>query len=98
MKEQLKMISSFFDELCNNFEDIYLACYYDDFLKTFIVKVSPTLFHERNVNYITREYDFTNKFELTFVGYEIMFVSEDDKSYFNGKEVLIERISTNEEY
>lgn len=77
MKQELKRIERFFDDVCNHFENVHLKCEFQEEQNMYIIDVSPSAFFDENKAYTEMEYDFCSSFEDEYPDIELLFVSND---------------------
>ena len=78
--KQLNFIKVFLEEMHKKFPQTSFRCIVANFgysTPTYIIEEKPLSFFRQNEEFAELEYNFSAKFEATFRGYEIMFISDD---------------------
>ena len=83
--KRINFIKVFLEEVHEKFPQMSFRCGIN-LTSTYVVEVNPHALFENNEEYAALEYHFTNRFEATFRGCEIMFISDDSFiQLFQGK-------------
>lgn len=77
MDEKIERIKAFLIEMNSRFSTLKFRCGYGSSNHTFIIEVTPLSEFDTNEEYVKEEFNFATHFDLDYLDYDIIFVSED---------------------
>lgn len=77
MDEKIERIKAFLIEMNSKFDALKFKCGYGSSNHTFIIEVTPLSEFNTNEEYAKEEFNFATQFDIDYLDYDIIFVSED---------------------